>query len=73
MMSQDISEKYEDALSRIELLIQENGSYKSQNSNLSSEIQQLIARMSAVETAKEREMYELTLKLTNESKSGWER
>ena len=37
------------------------------------EIQQLIAKVSANESAHERQIYELTYKLTNESKATFER
>ena len=72
-MSQDVGEKYEDALRKIEILIQENNNAKSQNNHLSMEIKQLIAKVSANESAHERQIYELTYKLTNESKATFER
>lgn len=51
MMSQDIGEKYEDALRKIEILIQDNNNTKSQNNHLAMEIQQLLAKVAANESA----------------------
>ena len=52
--------------------MQENNSFKSQNNNLALEIQQLLAKISATESAHERQIYELTYKLTNETKQTYE-
>ena len=52
--------------------MQENSSAKTQNNNLTLEIQQLLAKISAIESANERQIYELTYKLTNESKQTYE-
>ena len=54
MLGEGIREKYEDALRKIELLMQDNNGLKSNNNNLNLEIQQLLAKFSAAESVKER-------------------
>jgi regulator of replication initiation timing len=51
-----VENKYKDALKEIEGLIQENASMKSENRSLQEEKQQMAARLTAMESTKEREL-----------------
>ncbi len=63
--------KYEDALKQIQILIQENGSLKSEKSNLTIEVQQLMARISALDSTKQREIEDLRFTLTTQSNANY--
>ncbi len=66
-----VVKKYEDALKQIQILIQENGSLKSEKSNLTIEVQQLMARISALDSTKQREIEDLRFTLTTQSNANY--
>ena len=53
--------------------MQEKNQTKSENGNLTFEVQQLIARIAAIQSAKQREIEDLKFTLTNQSAANFEK
>lgn len=72
-LGENLEIKYENALKQIEGLMEEKNQLRSNNGNLTMEMQQLIAKIAATESAKQREIDELKFTLTSQTNANSEK